>query len=90
MTVTALTEILLQQHKEGYNNPPGHELIKAFHQHVIVKSTESAVFDFWNSFITMVGVLLGIVRATRTADFNLHLASFRAMLPILFAYDRVN
>ena len=89
-SVTALTEILLQQHTEGSNNPPDHELIKAFHQHVIHKSAESAVYAFWNSYITMVGVSLSFIRATRTADFNLHLASLRAMLPWFFAYDRVN
>ena len=32
-SVTALAEILLQQHTEGSNNPPDHALIKAFHQH---------------------------------------------------------
>ena len=46
------------------------KFFKAFHQHVIQKSTESIVYALWNFYITMVGVLLSFIRATRTADFN--------------------
>lgn len=38
----------------------------------------------------MVGSLLRFVRATRTADWDLHLASIEEIIPWFFAYDRVN
>lgn len=47
-------------------------------------------YKYWNSYLEMVGIGLGFLRATRTGDFPLHLASLLKMLPWFFAYDRVN
>ena len=33
---------------------------------------------------------MSYIKATRTSDWTLHLASVRSMLPWMFAYDRVN
>ena len=45
---------------------------------------------FWMSYIDMVDIVLGLVRAAREGKWDLHLQSVRAMIPWLFAYDRVN
>ena len=45
---------------------------------------------FWMSYIDMVEIMLGLIRASREGDWNLHLASIRAMIPWCFAYDRLN
>lgn len=54
------------------------------------KSQESPTFKFWISYIEMVDVLLQFVRATREANWELHLSSLRRMIPWFFAYDRPN
>ena len=45
---------------------------------------------FWLSYMDMVEILLGLIRASREGDWMLHLASVRAMIPWCFAYDRLN
>ena len=38
----------------------------------------------------MIGLLLGLIHATRSANWDLHLDSLREIIPWYFAYDRVN
>ena len=45
---------------------------------------------FWMSYIDIVEIMLGLIRASREGDWNLNLASIRAMIPWCFAYDRLN
>ena len=45
---------------------------------------------FWMSYVDMVDIVLGLIRAAREGNWDLHLQSVRAMIPWLFAYDRVN
>ena len=45
---------------------------------------------FWMSYVDMVDFVLGLIRAAREGNWDLHLQSVRAMIPWLFAYDRVN
>ena len=54
------------------------------------KQQESKTFQFWNSYIKMVEDLLCFIRATRDANWGLHLSSLRIMLPWFFSYDRIN
>ena len=42
------------------------------------------------SYLDMVEILLGLIRASREGDWMLHLASILAMIPWCFAYDRMN
>ena len=44
----------------------------------------------WMSYIDMVDVVLGLIRASREGDWLLHLAMVKAMLPWTFAYDKQN
>ena len=46
---------------------------------------------FWMSYVDMVeGVVLGLLRASREGNRNLHLHSLRMMITWCFAYDKVN
>ena len=45
---------------------------------------------FWMSYIEMVEVLLGLVRAAREGNWLLHLAMVRKIIPWCFAYDKIN
>ena len=54
------------------------------------ESKRSKTFQFWSSYINMIGMLLSFIRATRTTNWSLHLSSVRRMLPWFFAYDRIN
>lgn len=51
---------------------------------------QSNLFALWNSYITMVSVLLDFIRAERTADWLGHLSATAAMTPYFFAMDRSN
>ena len=46
--------------------------------------------SFWVSYIDMVEIMLGLVRAAQEGDWELHLLSVRAMIPWLFACDKLN
>ena len=45
---------------------------------------------FWMSYVDMVEILLGLLRASREGNWLLHLASIRKIIPWCFAYDRQN
>lgn len=45
---------------------------------------------FWLSYLDIVEILLGLLRASREGHWMLHLASICAMIPWCFAYDRLN
>jgi hypothetical protein len=47
-------------------------------------------FEFFSSLIDIISLLLVFTRATRTSDFNPHLAVIEHMMPWYFAYDRTN
>ena len=64
--------------------------VSSYNAYVADQSVKSPTFSFWSSYIRMVELLLTFLRATRTSDWELHLASVRFMLPWFFAYDRTN
>ena len=45
---------------------------------------------FWLSYMDMIEILLGLIRASREGDWMLNLTSVRAMILWCFAYDRLN
>lgn len=46
---------------------------------------------YWMSYIDVVGdILLGLLRASREGDWELHMAAIRKMIPWCFAYDETN
>ena len=66
-----------------------HELWSQFLQYL--KSENGDLCAFWMSYIEVVGnVLLGLIRASREGNWQLHLYAIRQMIPWCFAYDKVN
>ena len=66
-----------------------HELWSQFLQYL--KSENGDLCAFWMSYIDVVGnVLLGLIRASREGNWQLHLYAIREMIPWCFAYDKVN
>jgi len=45
---------------------------------------------FWLNYMTMVNILLCFTRAQRDGSWDLHLYTFKRMLPFFFRYDHVN
>lgn len=72
------------------STPELRDILNRFDDYVKTRSLLSPTYRFWTSYLDMVGTLLCFVRATRTSNWDLHLASLRSMLPWMFAYDRTN
>ena len=46
---------------------------------------------FWMIYVDVIqDILLGLLRASREGDWDLHLHAIRLMIPWCFAYDRLN
>lgn len=56
----------------------------------IKEGKNNATFAFWCSYLEMIGNILLFISATREGDWKLHLATVRALLPWMFAFDRKN
>ena len=48
------------------------------------------LYNFWMSYIDMVGILLNLLRVSREGDWGLHLSAIRKMIPWCFACDNLN
>ena len=46
--------------------------------------------EFWLSYLDLVEILLGLLRASRKANWELHVSTIRKTIPWCFAYDHVN
>ncbi|XP_078679472.1 uncharacterized protein LOC144915103 [Branchiostoma floridae x Branchiostoma belcheri] len=55
-----------------------------------LRNTKGKLSSFWMSYIDIVEIMLGLVRASREGDWQLHLAAVRQMIPWCFAYDHLN
>jgi len=58
--------------------------------HFCEGTSASNLFAFWNSYVEMIKVLLGFIRAERTGDWQAHLSFTAAMTPYFYAMDRPN
>lgn len=84
-TVTQESLNILLQH------PCCTRILNVFHMYLENLRLEAGpIAHFWVSYIDMVEILLGLIRASREGDWMLHLYSIRAMLPWCFAYDKIN
>lgn len=64
-------------------------LWKDFLEHL--RHNNGELSAFWMSYIDMVEeVLLGLLRASREGNWELHLHAIRTMIPWCFAYDKIN
>ena len=66
------------------------EIQLEYEEWVKKRREENPTFEFFSSLIDIISLLLVFNRATRTSDFNLHLAIIEHMMPWYFAYDRTN
>ena len=64
------------------------ELLSEYLQHL--RNGNGTLSTFWMSYIDIVEVLFNMIRASRQAYWQLHLASIRTLIPWCFAYDRLN
>lgn len=55
-----------------------------------LKENRGELASFWMTYISMVEILLGLLRADREGDWLLHISSIRDMIPWCFAMDRTN
>ena len=66
-------------------------ILELFEEYLtILRGDSGDLSEFWMSYLDMVEILLGLIRASREGDWMLHLACIRAMIPWCFAYDRIN
>ena len=54
------------------------------------RAPKSQLFQFWDSYINIVQVLLRFIRAERQGSWMLHLMSTAEMVPHFFSMDRQN
>lgn len=55
-----------------------------------LRLSHGSLAAFWMSFVDLVEILLGLIRASREGNWLLHLSSISAMIPWCFAYDKHN
>ncbi|GBM17909.1 hypothetical protein AVEN_108996-1 [Araneus ventricosus] len=65
-------------------------IFENFNKFVAKNCEINVTFAFWISYLEMVGSLLRFLRATRTADWDLHLIVIEEIIPWFFSYDHVN
>ena len=61
-----------------------------FHDFIDTKEKENVNFAFWLGYMEMVSIWLMFIRAQRDGLWELHLQSFRSMLPFFLRYDHYN
>lgn len=77
--------------KEVLESSPCTRIMELFEVYCeFLRNGNGSLSAFWMSYLDMVEILLGLIRASREGDWILHLASIRAMIPWCFAYDRIN
>ena len=81
------------QHKfeEIKDSPTFLSIMKLFDIYLnYLRQDNGQLSTFWMTYIDMVEIILGLLRASREGNWPLHLSSIRAMIPWCFAYDRLN
>ena len=64
--------------------------VQLFSRFIETKSSRNVNFKFWWQHIEMVSTLLSFIRAQREANWYLHLASVKMMIPYFFHYNHQN
>eukprot|EP00058_Branchiostoma_floridae_P019404 XP_002604894.1 hypothetical protein BRAFLDRAFT_77273 [Branchiostoma floridae] len=91
-TIGTLSDDVSQQALQGILQSTSATSIMCLFENYIttLRSDNSRLTQYWMSYIDLVDILLGLLRATREGDWLLHLVSIRKLIPWCFAYDRVN
>ena len=56
----------------------------------VLRHDSGPLAAFWMTYIEMIEILLGLLRADREGDWCLHLSCIRDMIPWCFAMDKIN
>ena len=56
----------------------------------VLRNDRGPMAGFWMSYLDMVEIVLGLIRASREGNWPLHLAMIDEMIPRCFAYDKQN
>ena len=65
-------------------------MLLLFKEHIGAIWISNPLTAFWTSYHDMADIMLGLLLAARWADWFLHLPSSRALIPLWYAYDKVN
>ena len=65
-------------------------MLLLFPEYLGAIGNDNPLTAFLTSYLDMVEIPLGLLRAAREGDWQLHLASIRAMIPRCFVYDKAN
>ncbi|CAB4021985.1 Hypothetical predicted protein [Paramuricea clavata] len=79
-----------QQYKEKLLSQEFEAVCDKYESFVEETSQKSKTFAFWSIYLKMTGILLMFIRATRQIDWELHLSTFRQMLPCFFVTNKIN
>ncbi|KAK5924833.1 hypothetical protein CgunFtcFv8_017411 [Champsocephalus gunnari] len=92
MTTSFLREDITQAaFNEVLNNKSCTRILNLFDAYLsYLRQENGSLSAFWMTYVDMVEVMLGLIRASREGDWMLHLASIRAMIPWCFAHDKLN
>ena len=77
--------------QEKLSSPSSTEVFQLFEEYMdCLRHENGKLSAFWMSYIDIVEILLGLLRATREGNWELHLSCIRQMIPWCFAYDNLN
>jgi hypothetical protein len=73
------------------NNEVCNRLLDLFQSYLDeLRYRNGSLASFWMMYIDLVEILLGLLRADREGNWNLHLANIRKMIPWCFVADKIN
>lgn len=64
--------------------------MKLFQVYLETLRDEHNLSAFWMSYLDMAEIMLALIRAPREGNWMLHLGAIQQMIPMCFAYDKVN
>lgn len=64
--------------------------LKDFNDFILMRSNESELYKYWNNVAILISLMLDLVRADRTANWQLHLETVEKCIPIFHCLDRIN
>lgn len=94
-TTQAMTELSNNISSDGLRTAMQDQAVSAviqrFHEFLShLRTNHGHLAAFWMSFMDLVEILLGLIRASREGSWQLHLAYMRSYIPWSFAYDKQN
>ncbi|KAE8742548.1 hypothetical protein FOCC_FOCC011900 [Frankliniella occidentalis] len=89
VTVVALFALQKKAYAE-YCEQESDEFLMSFEDWRTSRANEIPHFRYWNTAMTLCQLVLQLVRAQRTAHFDLYVTSLRQLVPWFFALDHVH